>query len=255
MATINSAGSGNWHTGATWVGGVAPGTGDTANIMNGHTVTVAAPILGITKIIVYGNMVMNDDITMDSSDGCYIWVTDNGTWTSNATPGTPRIINQGAGGAATAQWYFVVKNSANAVWRNIDLSNIVMSRNRWWIGRTSTTGEDLSFNVLSEDGIKLMLRPSPITRDISYIEHNIDGRGTGRLYPRSKSAGRCTVRGFIRVGNAQYIGILENLKSLNQRVSLTTDIIHMGQARVESLRWGEPRGSYLPFYITLVEDI
>ena len=40
MATINSAGSGNWSTGGTWVGGVAPGTADDAVILNTHTVTL-----------------------------------------------------------------------------------------------------------------------------------------------------------------------------------------------------------------------
>lgn len=41
-ATLTSAGSGNWTAGATWVGGVAPVTGDIAIIANGHTVTLNA---------------------------------------------------------------------------------------------------------------------------------------------------------------------------------------------------------------------
>jgi hypothetical protein len=40
MATITSTTSGPWVTGATWVGGVAPGDGDLAVIANGHTVTI-----------------------------------------------------------------------------------------------------------------------------------------------------------------------------------------------------------------------
>ena len=42
MAVITSAGSGDWDAGATWVGGVAPGTGDDAIIANTHTVTLTA---------------------------------------------------------------------------------------------------------------------------------------------------------------------------------------------------------------------
>jgi hypothetical protein len=40
MATVQSAATGNFSAGATWVGGVKPQSGDTANINAGHTVTL-----------------------------------------------------------------------------------------------------------------------------------------------------------------------------------------------------------------------
>jgi hypothetical protein len=44
MATITSAGSGNFTNAATWTGGVVPGSGDIAVAANGHTVTINANV-------------------------------------------------------------------------------------------------------------------------------------------------------------------------------------------------------------------
>ena len=42
MATITSAGSGNWNAGGSWTGGSVPGAGDEAHIDSGHTITLTA---------------------------------------------------------------------------------------------------------------------------------------------------------------------------------------------------------------------
>ena len=86
MAARTSNGSGPWHVGATWVGGVAPGIGDTATIANGHNVEVAtgqnisfgtSPAEGSTSVLVInsgGTLTINGrlnsrgDITMSGSN-------------------------------------------------------------------------------------------------------------------------------------------------------------------------------------------
>lgn len=47
MATIASAAAGNWNVGATWTGGVVPGTSDTATINHAVTLDANASVGGI----------------------------------------------------------------------------------------------------------------------------------------------------------------------------------------------------------------
>ncbi len=254
MATINSAGTGDWHNGATWVGGVAPGTGDSAVILNTHTVTVAVDLSAIYRITVNagGSLVVNANITMDDASGAYIIIYENASsvFSTNATPSAPRYISSAGGVTPTYPWYFGFYKYGNGPRASINLDNVIMSGNTWYLG-THLTNLYVQFNTTAT---RVMLRPTPVSRDWSYNEHVIDGRSKGRIYRRGASAGRVTLRGYVSV-SGNYWMMMENMKSSGRRVGLTTDIIHMPQAWVESLRWGEPKGNNLPFTMVLVEDL
>lgn len=56
--TSNASGGGNWATGATWAGGVAPGSGDSAVIANGDTITIP-----ISTSVTVGTSPANDSGT------------------------------------------------------------------------------------------------------------------------------------------------------------------------------------------------
>ena len=80
-STITSQATGDWATGATWSGGVAPTSSDNAVIANGHTVTVsgAASIISVT-INTGGTLTVNDDIILTLATGTF---TNNGTFTEH----------------------------------------------------------------------------------------------------------------------------------------------------------------------------
>ncbi len=73
MSAITSTQSGNWSAGSTWVGGSAPGNGDTA-IIAGHNVTVdvattvgTAGGSGTLAITVNGNNGTNGKLIVNST--------------------------------------------------------------------------------------------------------------------------------------------------------------------------------------------
>ena len=70
MATVTSAASGNWNTGATWVGGSKPADGDTAVIAEGHTVTFDADLA--TDGIDLAAMTVNGIFQADTAAGDYV---------------------------------------------------------------------------------------------------------------------------------------------------------------------------------------
>lgn len=64
MATINSAGSGNYSSGSTWVGGGVPNTSDDYVVLSGHTVTLdTTGLVGRTLTINSGGTLVSSTST------------------------------------------------------------------------------------------------------------------------------------------------------------------------------------------------
>lgn len=251
MTDISSAGSGDWHTAATWTGGAVPGTGDKATIVAGHTVTISTDVAAIHKIAVDGTLAINANITFD--DGLvepYIQVRNGGVVTSNATDNAPHYLRSAGGVNPTNKWYFSITSDAGAPAREINLEYIIMSGNWWFLGISAIVGGYIHFNLSTSK----MMQPSPIVRDQAFNEHLIDGRAMSRIYPRGGAAGRTTVKGYFSITDLRW-KLLEDLKTKGRRLGLTTSNVHMPQARIESLSWGAPKGAYIPFSMTLVEDV
>jgi hypothetical protein len=67
---IVSAGSGDWDTAATWVGGVVPGCTNSVSIASGHTVTVTTTANAANLVIATGGTLVNNSATNNMTVGC-----------------------------------------------------------------------------------------------------------------------------------------------------------------------------------------
>uniref|UniRef100_UPI0037C067CA beta strand repeat-containing protein n=1 Tax=Flavobacterium sp. TaxID=239 RepID=UPI0037C067CA len=67
---IVSAGSGDWNTAATWVGGVVPGCTNSVSIASGHTVTVTSSANAANLVIATGGTLVNNSTTNNMTVGC-----------------------------------------------------------------------------------------------------------------------------------------------------------------------------------------
>lgn len=115
-ATFSSAQSGNWNAGTTWVGGVAPATGDKVTILIGHTVTVTANAFADEVIVNAGGTLRGDGVSawiFTYGKGGGEDFTVNGTLDFGAGRAVTLLLNKNSlwGGAGT--WNLSQFNYAN----------------------------------------------------------------------------------------------------------------------------------------------
>lgn len=84
MATITSAAIGNWSAGATWVGGVAPTTGDTAILAHNVTVDVNVSVGTSPNDSTTAAITLNASRTLTIAAGVTLTCLGNQSWTNGA---------------------------------------------------------------------------------------------------------------------------------------------------------------------------
>jgi len=84
MATITSAAIGNWSAGATWVGGVAPTTGDTAILAHNVTVDVNVSVGTSPNNSTTAAITLNTGRTLTIAPGVTLTCLGNQSWASGA---------------------------------------------------------------------------------------------------------------------------------------------------------------------------
>src|SRR5437667_729988 len=82
-ATFTSSQSGNWSVATTWGGAGVPGSGDTATINSGHTVTLDIPV-AVANLTLTGNVTGSQSLSVATT---FTW--NGGTQSGSGTTTIP----------------------------------------------------------------------------------------------------------------------------------------------------------------------
>jgi hypothetical protein len=120
---IDSATSGAWNSGATWVGGNVPSSADHARIMAAHTVTVSA-VETVDDLTVFGTLSVNGILTVADQ---FAWTsgTINGSGTLDLAPASTGLINNTSGALTldTVTFNSLGNLTWSAVTNNLNVTN------------------------------------------------------------------------------------------------------------------------------------
>ena len=250
MADINSTQTGNWATGATWVGGVAPGTGDVGIIKATHDVTIAAAeqALGIT--IDGGHLILNDVFTFDDNAAALFTIksTSGGEFSSNGTKAA-RALMKSENANPTNPWKMRYEDQAGADDRSLDFDFVEFQGNLWYIGNDDN---EIHFNGggVNDPTISSFV---PLSREPNLVEHRIKGRKYGRVHHDSTNAGISSIGGTMPLEGWDWL-VLRHIIEDRLRVAMFTRFDHVPHCRIERPSFTMRPGQFLPFSITVRED-
>jgi hypothetical protein len=250
MSDINSTQTGNWATGSTWVGGVAPGPGDVGIVKTSHDVTVATAEAALGITIDGGHLILNADFTFDDNAAALFTIksTSGGAFSSNGSKADPRKMKS-ENANPTNPWKMRYEDQTGADDRDLDFDFIERLGALWYLGNDDN---EIHFNgggVLDPSVASFV----PLSREPNLVEHRISGRKYGRVHHDSTNAGIITIAGTMPLEGWDWL-VLRHIIDDQLRVALFTRFDHIPHGRVERPSFSHRPGQFLPFSITVRED-
>lgn len=251
---VLSAGTGNWGSGGTWVGGVVPSSSKYGQIEAGHVVTVAADPGSLGIKLNGGSLVLNADFTFPDSPNAGIIISDtnSGGFSSNGAANAWRQLKS-ASVNPTYPWTIDVDQVDGTDKRVLDFRFVEMLGHKSYLGNSHNYAY---FNdPTNKDYItfKLINPPMPSSQ---LIEHPVRGRKAARVYQNTISAAGLKLTGSCRYVSGFPITLANIIKS-KQRIAFFSHLWHLPKCWID----GEPSmasrasGQYIDFTIMLREDL
>jgi hypothetical protein len=257
MAIIDSnmTGGGTWSAGASWTGGAVPGTGDTANIKPGDTITISSDLLIKTIFPVGGTLVIDAGVTItfDDVSGCGLLVSavNSGGIICNGTASSP-VTFKAATVVPTYAYPFRITPVSGIDLRTFTFNYVRLMNVHNYLGDI-TINAYFSTPLVSSQHITNV---TPLSRAPNLIEHQIDGRAYSKIYHRGSQAGTVTITGYCRWDSYLHQTLLA-MQAAGNRLCFFTENVQIPRCRFAQKPSYQPKpGSlYYPFSITLIEDL
>ena len=262
MAYIFSTATGNWATGATWVGGSAPGASDIGVVQTGHTVTIqpaGSPTLCDGFQVNGGTLIINNNITITDGYPFGAWIYNiycrsaatTKVYSTVATPSNPLTISVGTG-SPTYKGYMAIDDVTGPETRTINFDYITLKGFYPFFG---TASDDRYSSANLAPNTFYITDVTPLVRETNLLQHSILGRTHGRIYRLGEQAGTCTVTGYC-LWDSHFPAMFRNLVASGRRVAVMWDRVIVPYARIEGApRLTPKRGTQrIDWSITLVEE-
>jgi hypothetical protein len=258
-ATTTSAGTGNWSASGTWSAGV-PDVNDQVLIQGGHTVTLDASgtcadlhVAGGVLAFTGGNTLTIKDAAGTHATGEHIRIADDsGTgWNSNGTAAAPVVIQSANTGQPSYRIKLLLEDVTTAETRTMDWSYMDIRDAACFLGNDTRY---VWFNTgdITNDGV--IDQPLPVIREQQMDGHYIEGRSYGRVYRDGGHAGTIGLSGLVPWASFDW-QTLSDMRDNGDKVAFQGQYVTMYSGRIEALQFGRRAGPYVPFTLTLIEDL
>jgi len=258
-ATTTSVATGNWSAAGTWDNGV-PDVNDQVLINGGFTVTGDANMTFADLHVTGGILAITAGMTMTVKDAAGTHATGEhiriaaaagSGWNSNGTAASPVIIQSATTGSPTNRIKILIEDITTAESRTMDFSYMDIRDAAVFFGNDTRY---IWFNTgdVTNDGI--MEDTVPIEREQKLEAHYILGRPYGRVYHDGGHAGTIRLSGLIPWASFDWQTIAD-MRDNGDKVAYQSRYVQMPSARIEALSFGRRAGPYVPFSITLIEDV